>query len=283
MKKIIYINIAVALFFCVNYDAKSQNVLDGVFTPEHTTNRQVIPYAHLREADVMWLKRIWREVDLRQKLNHTMFYPEKPMQGRKNLFDVIKDAITKDGTLTAYSTGALGDDDMFTQELTLAEVNDLLSEEIVQYAEDPNTGEMIETKINKDVSAADVKKYQIKEEWFFDRQRSVMDVRIIGICPLVDEYNEYGEFKGSKKLFWIYFPEARYVFKNAEVYNRFNDTERRTYEDIFWKRQFSSYIIKESNVYDRSIAEHKVGLDALLEAEKIEEKIFNMEHDLWEF
>lgn len=269
--------------FIVDLKAQESTVLDGVYIREHTINRKVIPYAHLREADVMWLRRIWREVDLRQKINHTMYYPEKPMQGRKNLFDVIKDAITKENTITAYSTGALGDDDMFTQELTLPEVTGLLSEKVTQYAEDPDTGEMIPTETTKDILASDVKKYQLKEEWFFDKQRSVMDVRIIGICPLVDEYNEYGEFKGTKKLFWIYFPEAREVFKMADVYNRFNDTERKTYEDIFWKRQFDSYIIKESNVYDRQIAEYKIGLDALLEGEKIKEGIFNMEHDLWHF
>jgi len=84
-------------------------------------------------------------------------------------------------------------------------------------------------------------------------------------------------------LFWIYYPEARFVFVKSEVYNRGNDVERRTYEDVFWKRQFGSYIIKVSNVYDRGIVEYETGLDALLEAEKIKAKIMNMEHDLWSY
>ncbi len=54
-------------------------------------------------------------------------------------------------------------------------------------------------------------------------------------------------------------------------------------EDVIWKRMFDSYIIKESNVYDRNIAEYKKGLNALLEAEKIKENIFFVEHDLWHF
>ena len=84
-------------------------------------------------------------------------------------------------------------------------------------------------------------------------------------------------------MFWVYFPEARYVFANYDVFNRQNDAERRTYEDIFWKRMFNSYIVKRSNVYDRNNKDYLKGLDLLLEGDKIKEDIFNYEHDLWHF
>lgn len=265
-------------------DVSAQDVLDGIYRPEHTLERRVIPYAPLREADIMWLKRVWRRVDLREKINHPMYFPEKPAQGRKSLFDVIKDAILNDGTLTAYYPGALGDDDMFTQRMTTEEVRNLLSKKDTSYTENLITGEMEPVVVTLDVKSADVKWYEIKEEWFFDRQRSVMDVRIIGICPLTSQKDDLtGEFRGTKRLFWIYYPEARYVFVKSEVFNRGNDVERRTYEDLFWKRQFGSYIIKTSNVYDRGIAQYQTGLNALLEGEKIKEQIFNMEHDLWSY
>jgi gliding motility associated protien GldN len=283
MKKAIIITGIFSFVFLGISFAQESTVLDGVYIKEHTINRKVIPYAHLREADVMWLHRVWRELDLRQKMNHPLYYPFKPMQGRRNLFDVMIDAITKEGTLTAYSIGITGEDDMFTQELTQAEVQSMLADTQTVFTEDPDTGEQVPTQVVNPIEVKEVKKYQLKEEWFFDRQRSVLDVRIIGICPIIDTYNEYGEYKGPKKLFWVYFPEARQVFAKADVFNRFNDAERRTFEDIFWKRQFSSYIIKESNVYDRFISEYKVGLDALIESEEIKEKIFNMEHDLWEY
>ena len=82
----------------------------------------------------------------------------------------------------------------------------------------------------------------------------------------------------------MWFPEARKVLINAEVFNLVkNDAERRTYDDIFWKRMFGSTIIKEANVMDRGVDEYMIGLDALLEAERIKAEIFNMEHDLWEY
>lgn len=264
--------------------ANAQNVLDGIYQPEHTLERRVIPYSPLREADVMWLRRVWRRVDLREKINHPFYFPEKAEQGRKSLFDVIKESILNDGTLTAYDPGPLGDDDMFTKRMTPDEVRGLLSKRDTSYTEDLLTGEMKPVVVTIDVNSTDVKWYEIKEEWFFDRQRSVMEVRIIGICPMMAVTDELtGEFRGLKKLFWIYYPEARYVFVKSEIFNRGNDVERRTYEDIFWKRQFGSYIVKMSNVYNRSIDQYKKGLDALLEAEELKETIFNMEHDLWSY
>lgn len=263
--------------------AQESTVLDGVYVRENTPNRKVVPYTALREADVFFSKRVWREIDLKQKINHPLYFPLKPAQGKKSMFDVIKDAVTKDNTITAYYTGDLGDDDMFTRELTLPEVMSMLQDTVSQFVEDPDTQEMVETKTLSEVKTDQVTRFEIKEDWFFDKQRSVLDVRIIGICPKVAEKDEFGEFKGYKRLFWIYFPEARFVFANVDIHNKHSDSERRTYEDIFWKRQFGSYIIKESNDYDRVIAEYKVGLDALIEADRIKEDIFNLEHDLWHF
>ena len=131
-----------------------------------------------------------------------------------------------------------------------------------------------------------VKKWRLKEEWVFDKQRSVMEVRIIGMAPLQEGRDEVdGQLTGTfDPLFWVHFREARNILINAEVYNSVkNDAERRTYDDIFWKRMFGSTIIKESNVMDRKVGEYMVGLNALLEAEKIKAEIFNLEHDLWEY
>jgi hypothetical protein len=46
---------------------------------------------------------------------------------------------------------------------------------------------------------------------------------------------------------------------------------------------FASYIYKEDNVYDRQISDYAIGLDALLEAERIRNQMFLWETDLWEY
>lgn len=259
----------------------AQNVLDGAYIHENTPKRKVIPYTHLREADVVWSRRIWRVIDLREKINQPFFYPTKPTNERRALIDVIRNALS-DGRLTAYNNPVF--DDEFKVPMTKSEVEGVfVSWDSTNMVEDLETGEFKVAPLKKEISANETKQFMLKEDWFFDKQRSVLDVRIIGICPMIESFTESGEFRGYERLFWIYFPEARPVFANAEVYNRHSDEERRTYEDIFWKRQFSSYIFKETNVYDRTILEYKKGLDALLESESIKAKIFNWEHDLWHF
>ena len=88
---------------------------------------------------------------------------------------------------------------------------------------------------------------------------------------------------GFKELFWLYFPECRYVFQNFYVQSRHNDSQRMSFDDLFWKRMFTSYIYKESNIYDRELQNYRAGVESLLEAERIKDKIFKFEHDLWSF
>jgi gliding motility associated protien GldN len=135
------------------------------------------------------------------------------------------------------------------------------------------------------VESRDVLEYLIKEDWFFDKQRSVMEVRILGICPVAYKENPATGQIEKEQLFWLWFPEARPLLANHEVFNRYNDAERRTFDEIFHKRMFTSYITKESNVYDRLVYDYKrySSMEQLLEAERIKEQIRNFEHDLWEY
>jgi gliding motility associated protien GldN len=271
-------------FLLVAGEVFSQNVLDGVYVKENTVTRQVIPYPYLREADVMWSKRIWRIVDLNEKINLPLRYPSsKQTTNRKNLVDVLMDAI-EEGSLTAYSYV----DDEFTLPLTMKEIiarGGARTDTVQMQRPDPPY-DSYDTVVAREFSRDKVIGLRMKEDWFFDKQRSVMDVRIIGIAPLMYSIDEAGNVReGNIKmpLFWIYYPEARKLLANAEVFNRENDAERRSFDDIFQKRLFGSYIYKESNVYDRRIEDYKTGINALLEAEKIKSEITNFEHDMWEF
>ena len=277
------------------------NVLDGVYIQEHIPTKRVVQYTHLREADVMWAKRIWRVIDLSEKMNHKLYYPLAKLTDRMCLFEVIKYGAIDEGAITVYTP----EDDRFSFPLkpTNGNINSpdykfelakLFSKEIKIPLRDQETGEQLTDEngiplFNDTIEyyeSKDIIKYEIKEDWFFDKQRSVLDVRIIGISPIVyltEDNNGKDEIIGLKNIFWLYFPECRYTFQNFYVYNPHNDSQKMSFDDLFWKREFSSTIKKESNVFDRTISPNNNGLDALLESERIKGEMFTFEHDLWHF
>lgn len=263
--------------------AIGQNVLDGAYAKEHFQERKYIPYPHLREADVMWDKRVWRKIDLREKMNHPLYFPTEEIKDRKSMMQVIVQSINE-GSLTAYGNAAF--DDEFQEPMTAQEVKDMLVKMDTVYVPNADNPDVQDEKIIEvKLDPSSIKTYLVKEDWFFDKQRSALEVRIIGICPIREKFDpESGEYRGDEALFWFYFPEARPIFAKNEVYNPNNDSERRTIEDIFMKRKFASYIYKWSNTYNRNISDYKSNtMDQLLEAEQIKEQIFNIEHDVWNF
>jgi len=301
MKKYI---LTLLIIVCCAVSSNAQDILstedmNSVYKKEKHHNKRVQQYSPLREADVMWSRKIWREIDMRQKINHPFYHPENNgtpaaavTSDRKSLIDVIYDAINE-GTITAYGNAVY--DDEFRQEMSQDEIKRIggARQEVIQTIDSKLILQGVDiefakkdTFINIPFNRNTVKKWRVKEEWFFDKQRSVMDVRIIGLAPLQENKNEItGRLTGGfSPLFWVYFPEARKVLINAEVFNLVkNNAERRTYDDIFWKRMFGSTITKESTVMDRKINQYMVGLDALLESERIKTEIFNTEHDHWEY
>lgn len=245
--------------------------IDDVVPKRMIYENRVLPYEPLREADIPWEKRIWRVLDVREKLNLPFVYPEKPF------FKILQE-VTMNGEIRVFQ------DDKFTEMLTPEEVSDKLSslDTIIVY--DPETYEEEVTITRNEINPEDIKRYRIKEIWFFDEEASTMKVRILGIAPIKDFFDDLGDFKYEAPLFWVYYPEAREVLARHRVFNDANDASPLTWYDYFELRRFSSYIYKESNVQDlRLIDMYTDGVDRLLESEKIKAELFNWEHDLWTY
>lgn len=281
MKRNLLLLIGLVLL-CSSY-AGAQTNATSVYSKNHVKNRKPIPYSNIRESDVMWSKLVWRFVDLREKMNLPMYYPTTPEDDRYSLIDLLMYGIENEG-LTAYETN----DDEFKVPMTLDQIRskfDAQNDTIMQ--RNRLTGELEEKILSGEMHTDDVKRYMLKEQWFFDKQTSTLQVRIIGICP-IREYIKDGdsELDGiqQKQLFWIYFPEVRPLLASHEVFNPYNDAARYSFDDLFLKRRFSSFISQVSNVHNnRQISEYTVGLNSMLEAERIKNEIFTFEHDLWEF
>lgn len=252
---------------------------DGFYDKVWIEEKQPIPLAYVREADVLWEKRVWQVIDLREKINLPLYFPNTTIDDRQSLMQVLIASINE-GSIQAFQ------DDEFTLTYTPEEIRNQYAREETRTLTRPEPPyEEYDTTFVIPLNPEDVTKYRIKENWFFDSKRSVLDVRIIGLCPVRERIDpESGESLGDQPLFWVYFPEARNILVNAEVFNRHNDAQRMSFDDLFLRRMFNSYIYKESNVYDRIIQEYiENGLDQLLEAERIKTEIRNYELDLWEY
>ncbi len=260
--------------------------LDQVYKRQHIVDKTPVPYESIREADIMWSKITWRMIDFREKMNQPLYFPTVPIGERMSLISVLLEAI-ESGELTAYKT----DFDNINEFKEVISYEQVLSEfdagDRVQQYEDLATGQMIDTLISGEVRTDEVLQLLIKEMWFFDKKRSTMEVRIIGLCPIRVYYGQDDVDKENllkKKLFWVKFPEARLALAQREVFNAFNDAERRSFDEIFHKRFFDGFIVQEANVYNnRMIQEYTIGVETIQESESVEEFIFRFEHDIWEF
>lgn len=266
-----------------------------MFRKQTIVTREPIPYPRIREADVIWSKRIWRVIDLREKLNLPLYYPTVEMTLRRSLVQTLVDAV-RSGEIRAFDPDM---DDEFTTLVSPEELSKRFDAtdqtQTVQKMDGSGDTTIV---IRGTYNWHEVREILVKEDWFFDKHYSRMMVRIVGICPIrvyekvldvaggAAEEEEEGEPEMQKKqLFWVHYDEVRRVLARTPAYLPNNDAANMSYDDFFNNRRFTSYITKESNPHNnRPIADYTPnGYAALLESERIKSSIFTFEHDLWEY
>lgn len=232
----------------------------------------VLPWEPVREADIAWTKKIWRVIDVREKMNLSFQYPGMP------LFQILKEMV-ENGDAKAFKS------DDFKDEILPDEIANIVAKQDTIVIFNDETYEEEVQIVSNDLNYEAINRYRVKEIWYFDEEASVMKVRVLGIAPIIDEFDpETGVFKYSLPLFWVYYPEARETFAKFQVFNEFNNMAPMSWYDLFETRFFSSYIYKENNALDAPLRNlYEDGIQVLLESEKIKAELFNFEHDLWEY
>jgi len=251
---------------------------DGFYDRYLHKEKQVLTYDYIHEKDVFWEKKVWRLIDTREKRNH-IFRNEN--RNEEDVFINILLEAGRTGDITLYHHTFGGE---FSTPMTQEETQTIGISIDTTEIFNPDDFSAETVIVRNELNWEDVRKYRLKEVYFFDEETSSLDVRILGIAPIVDRTDDMGNFLNSGPLFWVYYPELRETLARTEAFNMNNDAARMSWEDVFEARMFSSYITKESNVYDRRIKDYKTEpMAVLLESDKIKEGIFHFEHDLWAY
>jgi gliding motility associated protien GldN len=261
---------------------KKDAPLNGFYTKTNIFSAKPTPYPQLREADVVYEKTVWREIDLRDRVNQYLISP------KKRLIDVLVEAIKND-ELTAYDPtpnkiNIDGSDFSKAAPLTKEQAMSKLADSTVVDQFDKATGAKIgSTMVPGEFNPDSVIKFRIKEVWMFDKQRSVFEPRILGIAPLVKPRVVGATENDYQPAFWINFPEARKVLASQEAILKHNDATGLSFDQVLLKRIFTSYIVKESNEKDERIKDYAQGIDKLYESERIKNSLLNWELELWKY
>jgi gliding motility associated protien GldN len=247
-----------------------------------------LAYEHIREDDAVYRQRLWREIDVHEKMNLPFMYKADEDNGNQRFINILLGSI-KSGELTAFNPT----DDRFTTPITIREISKTLVGEpqtisLPDWSKDPDgsLGIMKDSIIVNEFNAEEIEKYWIKEEVVFDKESSRLHVRILGVAPLKTIKNADGSFRAVTPMFWVYYPDMRPLLARYEAYNGKNFGARMSWEELFESRMFASRIIKSTldNPGDQFIeAFIKDPILRLLEGDNIKEKIFNYEQDLWSY
>jgi len=239
----------------------------------------------VRTSDKMYRKELVRALDLREPQNKTLF--SKNHEITKLLINAVMN-----GQITAYTNDSLTDLlplKAFTERMTMPNSNEIptdLEELKMMY---PDTWEEIlkNPPTPELYFAKDLYQMEIKEDLFFDKQRSKMYYDIKAITLFIPADHPQNEKGIQEPVASFDFKELEKFFKdnpNAVSFNSQNDAEHKNLADAFKLRLFSSYIIKVSNADDQYLTDiYNDPVKGIMASQWAAHDLLEYEHNLWEF
>lgn len=276
-------------------------------TEEFAPSGDTIVKVYHRLDDIVWARTVYRIIDMRYKQNYPLYFPVRSDDPRsRSLFRVVVDAVV-DG-LPIYEKNADYLTPDFTDETLIKRAGVpymFLQDPNGNYDDDDTRMDIQQSSamlINYDSVADEMTfnpysyedfvrnqtKYIIEEVVFFDKHTSRLHSKIMSIAPMyADKIASKDDVSAALResiMFWIPFDLLRPYMAKHYIIPTNNDTKRVTFDEFFQKRLYSSYLVGESNVYNRYLPDFATTPeDIKREQNRIEAELLNFEQDLWEY
>jgi gliding motility associated protien GldN len=232
--------------------------------------KKYLEYPHVDEKDIMWSKVVYEEIDLSEKFNHPLFFPNDNLYEteRRSLWRTIREAIL-DGRIDVIY---MDNNNKFRYVMPLDDAKKKIK----------NTVSINGTDKSEVLKSSDISYYRIKGVWYVDKRIGEMRYRLLGIMPFgKDLINK--ENKEPVPLFWLWYKDLRPILHEQLVLDDRNNVSRISFDQLLTSRRFTSRIIGMDNVFNDKYIEDYVTdpFMQLIESERLKNIIRDFEQDLW--
>ncbi|MDE6309924.1 MAG: gliding motility protein GldN [Muribaculaceae bacterium] len=233
------------------------------------------------DADMEWMRVIYRQIDLNDDKNAPLYYPEDLVDGQENLFRIIM-RLVANNQVPAYEY--LDGREIFTDQYKV-KVRDMLDRFYILYTEAKGSTEKNPkfTIEESDVPANEVLTYYILERWEFDKLTNRMRTRVEAICPVLHRSGDWGGDAVKYPMFWVKMDNLRPYLAQQEIFTTDdNNLATTTYDDFFANNMYKGEIYKTRNLKNKSMAQLYPDPDDLKRAQdSIQNRLDTYEANLW--
>ena len=231
------------------------------------------------DADLQWMKVIYREVPIAKGKNAALFYPELPNEDGESLYFIIMRLLAKN-QISAYDYEA----EIFN-DAHKVKMDEIYYNHGIDYVEAKGSTEknpMFEFE-DADIRSNLVQSYYIIEKWEFDTRSNQMKARVEYLCPVLHQEDDWSGETGRYPMFWVKLNDVRpymaqqYVFTDDD-----NNLPRYSLDDFFKLNMYTGDIIKAKNLRNLPLKQMFPDTAAYKHAQdSIEARLRSFNKDLW--
>lgn len=233
------------------------------------------------DADLQWMKVVYRSLDLEKGKNAALYYPEEPNEDGQSMFYIIM-RLLANGQIDAYEY--LDGREMFTDQYKI-NVQEMLDRFHVLYSEAKGSTEKhrVYTIEDADIPGNEILSYYIIEKWEFDTRANAMKARVEALCPVMHRQDDYGGEPIRYPMFWVKLNDIRPYLANQFVFtDDDNNLPRYNLDDFFKLNMYEGEIYKVKNLQNKSLMQLYPDEAALKHAQdSIEKRLRSFDKNLW--